>query len=460
MTHPVTNPVTNPVANPAHRAENQSHPAQNLAAESIGLEELLDLAPRAVACPHQVFAPLRDQGPLHFIEETGCYAVTRFDDVFDVVRDPVRFSSRMPTGPHAGAALMARIGEVAASSPEMAAMVGKAFSRSSSVLLSADPPDHGRQRRLVNTAFGPKRVGAMEAAIVAIANDLVDAFIERGEVDLVTEFAVGLPLTVIAKALGVEDRELATFKSWSDVLVVLVGNHKPSLEQIAEYVRVQVEFADYFSDKIDQRRAEPKDDLITDVVQARIKEDDGSETELTVPEMLSMFQQFLVAGNETTTKLIASMMRLLVENPEVLSEVQADPTLADKLVEEALRLETPVQGLYRQANVATEVGGCPVEAGSHLWVLYASGNRDERKFPEPDRLDLHRENLKQHLSFSQGPHYCIGATLARAEGRVAVQTLLARLRNIAFHPTKNTFEYEPSYVLHGLKHLWLTFDKA
>jgi cytochrome P450 len=424
---------------------------------SVGLAELLDLDPRAVACPHDVFRPMREEAPLHFIEETGCYAVTRFDDVLEIVRDPVRFSSRMPTGPHAGAALMARIGEVAATSPELAVVVGKAFSRSSSVLLSADPPDHGRQRRLVNTAFGPKRVGAMESDIEAIANRLVDEFIDRGEVELVHEFAVGLPLTVIAKALGVEDHDLQTFKAWSDVLVVLVGNHKPSVEQITEYVHVLVEFADYFTEKIEQRRSDPKDDLITDVVQARIKEADGSETELTVPEMLSMFQQFLVAGNETTTKLIASTMRLLMENPEAMDAVRADPLLADRLVDEALRLETPVQGLYRQANVDTEIAGCPVSAGSHLWVLYASANRDASVFAEPDRLDLTRDNLKQHLAFSQGPHYCIGAALARAEGRVAVQTLLNRLSGIQLHPTKNTFTYESSYVLHGLQQLWLTF---
>ncbi len=429
-------------------------------ANSPGLTHLLHLNPAAVACPQTVFRELRDAGPVHFIEETGCFAVTRYDDVLEIVRDPVRFSSRMPTGPHAGAFLMARVQEVAASSPEMAATVAKAFSRSSSVLLSADPPDHGRQRRLVNSAFGPRRVGAMEADITAIAHGLIDAFVDRGEVELVREFAVGLPLTVIARALGVADRELTTFKRWSDVLVVLVGNHQPSVEQIAEYVRVQVEFADYFTEKIAERRAAPHDDLITDVVHSRISEDDGSETELTIPEMLSMFQQFLVAGNETTTKLIASLMRTLVDNPEAMAALRANPDLTDQAVDEVLRLETPVQGLYRQANVDTEVGGCAIPAGSHLWVLYASANRDERKFPEPDCVDLTRANVKQHLAFSQGPHYCIGAALARAEGRIALQTLLARLSSIAFTPSRNDFAYEPSYVLHGLKELWLTFTPS
>lgn len=424
------------------------------------LRDLLDLQPEAIACPHTIFQTLRDAGPLHFIEETGCYAVTRYDDVLEIVRDPQRFSSRMPTGPHAGAQLLARVQEVAARSDEMAELVVRAFSRSSSVLLSADPPDHGRQRRLVNTAFGPRRVASMESDIEAIANRLIDGFIDRGEVELVREFAVGLPLTVIAKALGVEDRDLNTFKHWSDVLVVLVGNHKPSVDQIADFIRVQVEFADYFTDKVAQRTAEPRDDLITDVVQARITEADGSLTELTLAEMLSMFQQFLVAGNETTTKLIASAARLLSERPDVADAVRDDPSKAELVVEEVLRLETPVQGLYRMVNTDTEISGCPVSAGSHLWVLYASANRDERHFADPDEFDLHRANSKQHLAFSQGPHYCIGASLARAEGRIAVQTLVSRLADLAFVPGRNTFEYESSYVLHGLRELWLSFRPA
>ena len=431
-------------------------PRLDMATNALG--DLLDLNPEAIACPHQVFAPMRDESAVQFIEETGCYAITRYDEVLEVVRDPERFSSRMPTGPHAGAVIINRVQEVAAKGPEYAALVGKAFSRTVSVLLSADPPVHGRQRRLVNTAFGPRRVAQMESEIASIANGLIDGFIERGSVELVSEFAVGLPLTVIAKALGVDDDELAMFKHWSDILVVLIGNHKPSVDQIADYLRVQVEFADYFSEKIRQRRLEPKDDLITDVVQARITEDDGTESELSESEMLAMFQQFLVAGNETTTKLIASMVRLLVEQPAVMDALRADLSLADQVVEEVLRLETPVQGLYRQANVDTEVGGCPIKAGDHLWVLFASANRDERKFPNPDALDVARTNAKQHLAFSQGTHYCIGAALARAEGRVALHALLGRLNNLRLTPGANTFAYESSYVLHGLKELHLSFD--
>ena len=421
------------------------------------LTDLLDLDPQAVRCPYPIFDELRAEPGLHFIEETGCYAVTRYDDVLEVVRDPERFSSRMPTGPHAGAELMHRLGELAAESPEMAQLVGSAFQRSTGgVLLSADPPEHARQRRLVNHAFGPRRVIKMEEDIRAIAHALIDAFVGRtpAVVDLVKEFAVGLPLTVIAKALGVLDGELATFKRWSDTSVLLVGNHKPTRDQLHEYVIFQHEFADYFMEKIAQRKADPQDDLITDVVTAS---EDGEV--LSDGVMLAMFGQFLTAGNETTTKLITSTALRLAQDRTLAAIVRADRSLIDGLVEEVLRLETPVQGLYRQANVDTFVGGCSIKAGDHLWVLYAAGNRDETRFPDPEMLDPRRDNAKQHLAFSQGPHYCIGQSLARAEGRIAVEVLLDRLEDIALAPG-NDFAYEDSYVLHGLRSLHLSFRPA
>ena len=421
------------------------------------LDALLDLDPDAVRCPYPLFEELRGEAGLHFIEETGCYAVTRYDDILEVVRDPERFSSRMPTGPHAGGELMQRLGALAAESPEMAQLVGTGFQRAAAgVLLSADPPDHAHQRRLVNHAFGPRRVMKMEADIRSIAHGLIDEFIGRTPpvVELVHEFAVGLPLTVIAKALGVLDRELPLFKRWSDIAVILVGNHKPSRDQLFEYVKMQHEFADYFLLKIAERRVDPQDDLITDVVMAS---EDGDV--LSDQVMLAMFQQFLVAGNETTTKLITSTMLRLAQDPSLSAAVRADRGLVEGLVEEVLRLETPVQGLYRQANVDTTIGGCPVKAGDHFWVLYASGNRDPSRFAEPELLDPKRDNTKQHLAFSQGPHYCIGQSLARAEGRIAVDALLDRFTDFVV-AEGNDFRYEDSYVLHGLRALDLEFVPA
>jgi cytochrome P450 len=232
--------------------------------------------------------------------------------------------------------------------------------------------------------------------------------------------------------------------------VVAIGNHLLTKERLADLLRSQAEFFSYFTARIDERRSNPLDDLLTDVVEARM---DGTEP-LTTHEMLGMLAQFLVAGNETTTKLLASAMLLLTRQPELMSRLRADHSLIPGFIEEALRLEAPVQGLFRMANIDTEVGGVPIPAGSSIWVLYASANRDDAEFEEPDRLDPSRANAKLHLAFGQGIHYCIGASLSRAEGRIAFEVLLDRFEDIALAPG-NSFEFEPSYALHGLKALHL-----
>jgi cytochrome P450 len=211
-------------------------------------------------------------------------------------------------------------------------------------------------------------------------------------------------------------------------------------------------FFEYMQGKVDQRRVEPKADLITDVVEARL---DGEP--LRDDEMLAMFSQFMVAGNETTTKLIASSVRILCEQPELMERLRDDPSLIPGYVEEALRLEAPVQGLYRMATTDTEVGGVPIAAGSHLMVVYAAGNRDDKTFASPEAADPTRTNAMKHLAFGHGEHYCLGAALARAEGRIAIETLLERLDDIRIAVPVESLEYEPSYVLHGLKQLRLTF---
>ncbi|MEM8903148.1 MAG: cytochrome P450 [Actinomycetota bacterium] len=417
------------------------------------LVDLFELDQDALRCPHEVWRPVRDAGPVHWVEETGHFVVTRYDDILAVVRDPETFSSRLPTGPHAGQRLIQRMTELAEAKPEVAELLARSGRESrSATLLSADPPDHQRQRLLVNQAFTPRRVRQLEDEIRLLTEQLIDDFVDEGAVELVGRFAVLLPLTVIARALGVPEHELAQFKRWSDDLVVPVGDHDPPPERVEAFIRSNAEFNDYFSAKLAERRADPRDDLITDVVQARL---DGDE--LRQDEMLAMLQQFLVAGNETTTKLITYLVLRLAEDPELQTRVRGDGDLIPGLVEEVLRLETPVQGLYRTANVDTEIAGVAIPEGAHVMCVYASGNRDEERFPDPDRCDPARSNSRQHLAFGQGPHYCIGANLARSEARLATEIILRRLHDIELVADAPPMVAEPSYVLHGLKQLHVRF---
>jgi cytochrome P450 len=274
-------------------------------------------------------------------------------------------------------------------------------------------------------------------------------------VELVSQFAVGLPLTVIADSLGVPRQDMGKFKKWSDDSVAPLGGMISYQRQI-ECARSLVEFQHYFAARLEERRLEPRDDLLTDLVNARLA---GVEA-LNVPEMLNILQQLLVAGNETTTNLIASAMMLLVRSPEQMTALRTDPSRIPNFVEEALRMESPVSALFRVTLVDTEVGGVKIPAGTRVIVIYGSANRDDGQFPDSHRLNLERDNARSHLAFGQGVHFCIGAALARLESRVAFETLLGRLHNLRFMPERNDFTHTPSFILRGLEELWLEFDAA
>lgn len=407
----------------------------------------------AIACPYPIFSEIRAAGGVVFNENLGAWLITRYDDVRMILRDTERFSSLFPTGPQAGGqSLMNGIMELM-KDPEMAEVIGSgSMNRGrAAVLLNADPPDHRRQRRLVNPAFRPDRLRRFEPLVrstaLALMDDVKEALRRDGEADIVASFAVGLPMTIIAHALGVPDDDLDTFKKWSDDIVMPVGNHDPSVEQVRGFVLSTKAFNEYFLARIAERKAQPSDDILSDIANAVI---DGEE--LTDDEQLGMLTQFLVAGNETTTKLITNIVRHLAETPELQERIRADRSLIEPLVEEMLRIEAPVGGLFRRTKVDVEINGTFVPAGQHLWLLFASANRDECRFADPDVVDVERSNVKEHLAFGNGEHFCPGAGLARAEARIATEVVLDHLTDLRLG-ADNDFRYGDSFVLRGLERL-------
>lgn len=417
------------------------------------LDALIARDQSVIACPYPLFGDIRRSDGVVFSEALGAWVVTRYDDVRAILRDTERFSSAFPTGPQAGGqSLVDGIMELM-KEPDMATIIGSAsVSRGrAAVLLNADPPDHRRQRRLVNPAFRPDRIRALEPLIRSTARDLMSSLVielERaGRVDVVKWFAVGLPMTIIAHALGVPDHDLATFKRWSDDIVMPVGNHAPSVDQVRGFVMSTKQFNEYFLARIAERRLVPTDDVLSDIANAVI---DGEE--LSDDEQLGMLTQFLVAGNETTTKLITNIVRHLAENPDLQSRVRQDRNLVEPLVEEMLRIEAPVGGLFRQTKVDVEIAGTTIPAGQHVWLVFASANRDECRFPDPDVVDVDRVNVKEHLAFGNGEHFCPGAGLARAEARIAVEVFLDVLADVSV-ADGNEFRFGDSFVLRGLESL-------
>lgn len=320
-------------------------------------------------------------------------------------------------------------------------------------LLTADPPVHTRFRKLVNLAFSMPRVNALEEGIRSKVDALIKNFIDKGECEFVSEFAVGLPVQVICEQLGFELSERASVKRWSDAFADRLG-HMISRERELECAREVVEFQHAVKAKIDQRRGNPTDDLLSDVVNARI---DG-ETPLDDAEILSIAQQLMVAGNETTTHSLAGGVVHLAQNPEAQALVRGDLKLVGNMVEEVLRLDTPTAGMWRVVKRDCELGGHGFKAGEMVMLRYAAANRDPERFPDPDRFDPARTNARTHLAFGKGIHMCVGNMLSRKEMTVAFTRILERMDNIRLAQGAE-LKVAPNVLLRGLISAPITFDK-
>ncbi len=419
------------------------------------LTALIDREQDAIGCPYPIFSALRDESPIHFSDKLGTWVCTKYEDIMEILHDTDRFSSLMPTGPRDGRSGFATAMEELAADPSMAEYFQTflANAANAAVLLNADPPEHRRQRKAVNRAFRPSRLRGMESMIEEVTAKLLDEIIDKGESEFVAEFAVGLPMTIIAVALGVETDNLATFKKWSDDLVMPVGNPDPTTEKVRDYLISLSEFNEFFGNLLQLRREEAQEDIISDVANAEVNDEMLNEA-----EMLSMLQQFLVAGNETTTKLLTNLMHHLAVEDGLEERLRDDASLIDNFIEEGLRFEAPVGGLFRMAKQDTTVGETELREGDHIWLIFAAANRDPEMFSQPDTFSVDRENARDHLAFGHGEHFCIGAMLARLEARIAVEQILERMKNIRLIEGRNNFEYEDTFVLRGLKELHIAFD--
>jgi cytochrome P450 len=421
------------------------------------VRDLFDAKPEMARCPHLAYAPMRREAAPQWIERIQAYALTRYDDIVEVLRAPEKFSSVMASGPGSVTPLARKLVADPDTDPALRAKAQRRLDISASaVLLNADPPLHKRQRKLVNQAFTARRVLAMEPGVQQLADELIDAVIDDGKAEMVSQFSILMPMTVIADILGVPAEMHPTFKRWSDAFVAGTGSMNLGDEAVAELFDAVDEFYDYFTEQIEQRQRHPTDDLLSAIVSARI---DG-ETPLTRNEMLQMLVQFLVAGNETTTSLLTSVMFKLLTEPEVMAAVRADLELVPKVVEEVLRLESPVQGIFRTANEDVEIGGVKIGKGTNIYLVYGSGNRDERVFREADQLLLDRASEGPHLAFGKGEHFCLGAPIARLETRVGITTWLRRTKEITLDIDPEDVEYLPSFAQHGIARLPLRFTAA
>lgn len=320
-------------------------------------------------------------------------------------------------------------------------------------LLTADPPTHTRFRKLVNLAFSMPKVNALEGAIRDKVTRLIDGFIDKGKCEFVEEFGVPLPVQVICEQLGFDLSEQGNVKRWSDAFADRLGR-MISKERELECSREVVEFQHAVKAKIDERRSAATNDLLSDLVNARI---DG-ETPLDDAEILSIAQQLMVAGNETTTHSLAGGLVQLAQAPEQIAKVRENPKLIGNLVEEVLRTETPTAGMWRVAMRDTTLGGVDIPKGATMMLRYAAANRDPAKYPDPDRFDVERTNARTHMAFGKGIHMCVGNMLSRKEMTVAFEELIRRLDDIRIAEGA-VLEVAPNILLRGFNAVPITFRK-
>jgi cytochrome P450 len=396
-------------------------------------------------CPYPFYELTRAQAPVYRMPSHPFYLVTGFDVAREAVRKPDTFLS--------GVSPMALAeGSVPQEVVDIYVKDGWIPLASCS---TSDPPVHTRVRGFLDKLFTAQTVRSMKPMIDRVANELIDGFADRGSVELVRELAHPMPMIIIAELLGVPTSDIERFKGWSDAIVEPFSM-MVSREREIECARLVVEMQHYFAEMIEDRRRDPKDDLITAAVQHR----DADGRPFDMQELLTIVTvDLLASGNETTTSAISSGMMLLIEDPAPIAELRDDPALYRNLAEEILRLESPAQGMFRRCSEDTSLGGVALEAGDLLSVRFGAANRDERQYPDPTRIDLHRPRPGKHLALGMGRHHCIGAPLARQELVSAFTALLTRLDGFRLTPGTPEPEYVPSFFGRYARALHVSFER-
>lgn len=390
--------------------------------------------------PYPFYARARQETPVFYSPVVGMWIVTRYNDICTVIKDPVRFSSKNSV-------------QIPFDLPPEVQEILRGF-HLDLPLVNHDPPIHTHLRNVVGKVFSRKSIATMEPGIRAIAHELVDSFVHDARADLIPQFAYPLPMMVMTALLGVPPTDIQLFKQWSDDWAGLMWGNLP-LEQQVKCAHGCVAFQNYTSGMIEERRRTPQDDMTTKLLNA-LQED---KYPLSTPEIATMLMGFLFSGHESSTKLIANALLLLLRHPDQWRALQEDLRLTVNVVEETLRIDSPAQGMFRTTTEAVELGGVVLPPGARLQLMFASANRDETHFPNPDRFDIHRANLEEHLSFGLGIHLCLGAPLVRLESQIALEVLTQRLPSLRFQPDF-AVQYEPNIVLRGPKHLPLEWDQV
>ena len=390
--------------------------------------------------PIPYYRALRERGPVWREPSMGVFMVAGLEEVLELYRDHERFSAIVgPLGPL-----------VQVPQPEPGESWAEVVARRrhempmGDTLMSMDPPEHTRHRALAGKFFTPRRLQENEQFILGLADELIDEFADRGEVNFDLVYARPFTLLVIADLLGVPREDHATFRSWLGGDMGNVGD--PEGRHVADQVFANLD--PYFTRYVEERRATPRDDVMSRLAAVRFP--DGALPD--AADIVRLAVVLFAAGQETTARLLCAGMRVLGEQPHVADELRRAPAGIANFVEECLRLEGPIKGSFRLALTDTRIAGVDVPAGSILMAVVGAANRDPRVFDDPDRFDAKRANARRNVAFGHGEHFCPGANLARTEARISFERLLARLDDIRL-VNPGALSYAESFIIRGLDDL-------
>jgi cytochrome P450 len=387
-------------------------------------------SPAFTATPYSTYAYLRAEAPIHRVtlpDDQTVWLITHYDDVVAVLKDP-RFIKNWRN---------AMTEEQLAQMPSFPQAMGFLHQH----MLALDPPDHTRLRTLIHKAFTPRLIEQLRPRIQEIADTLLDAVQPNGAMDLIDDYALPLPSTVIAELLGVPVEDQNKFRAWANIL----APGEPSPDRLQQIAPAMQAFFAYFAAMFAQRRAHPTEDLISKLMEVEEAGDKLSEREL-----FSMLYVLLIAGHDPPVYLIGNGMLALLQYPDQLEHLKQSPELISSAIEELLRYVSPVEtSTMRFAREDVEIGGVVIGKGEQVLVVIASANHDERRFADPERLDLTRGN-NRHVAFGRGIHHCLGTRLARLEGQIAISTLLRRMPNLQLAVAPEIPDSRPTHRFYKL----------
>ena len=406
--------------------------------------------PVLIPNPYEYFDHLRGQCPVLPGGPNGVITVTGHAEALAAYKDPALSSANAVVGPFAPLPFEPDGDDISALLAEHRAQIPM-----SEHVVTMDAPEHGRTRGLLNRLLTPKRLSENEEFMWRLADNQLDEFIDKGRCEFMEAYAKPFSMLVIADLLGVPTEDHVAFRAvLADQQVGALG------DELAHNPLMWLD--DKFRTYITERRAEPREDVLTELALA--KYDDGSTPDVELVVKLATF--LFAAGQETTTKLLSAAMRVIGDQPEVQSELRKNRKLIPSFLEETLRLESPVKSHFRLAERSTTIGQCPVPAGSTVMLLPGASNRDPRKFADPNDFHADRANVREHMAFGRGAHSCPGAPLARAEGRISMNRILDRMSDIRIDETQHgpadarRYTFEPTFVMRGLTELHIEFTPA